>query len=51
MFIGILLILIGAMMLLSKFGIIEGDFGDYIVPVALVAMGASFIFRDKKDKK
>jgi len=50
MFIGMLFILIGLMMLFSKLGIIEGDFGDYIVPIALVALGASFIFKDKKEK-
>lgn len=50
MFIGLLFILIGIMLLLNKLGVVPGEFSDYIVPIALVALGASFIFKDKKEK-
>ncbi len=49
MFIGVLLILLGAVMILDKLGIIHGGVGDYFVPIAVIALGASMIFRDKKD--
>jgi len=48
MFIGILLLLIGALLLLDKLGIIYGDFWDYLWPVALIALGASMIFERRK---
>lgn len=50
MFLGVLILLMGVVMLLEQFGIIRGDFGDFIVPIALVALGASMIF-DKKKRK
>ncbi len=50
MFVGILLILMGIIMFLNHMGIIRGDFSDYLVPVILIALGGSFIFKDKKDK-
>lgn len=48
MFIGILLVLFGVVMLLDRLGIIHGSIGEFFVPIALVALGASFIFKDKK---
>ena len=49
MFIGVLILLMGIVMLLEQLGIIHGDFTDFIVPIALVALGASMIF-DKNKK-
>ncbi|UCG63026.1 MAG: hypothetical protein JSV52_07025 [Candidatus Zixiibacteriota bacterium] len=43
MLIGVFLLLIGALLLLDKVGVIHFDFGDYILPIALVALGVSFI--------
>ncbi|MBU0984193.1 MAG: hypothetical protein KKA42_10010 [candidate division Zixibacteria bacterium] len=48
MFFGILLLLIGVVMLLEKFHIIYGDVWDYIVPIALIALGASSIFKSRR---
>jgi len=36
MFVGILLLTLGALMLLDKMGIIYGSLWDYILPVALI---------------
>ncbi len=49
MFLGVMVLLMGVVMLMEQLGIIRGDFGDFIVPIALVALGASMIF-DKKKK-
>lgn len=49
MFVGILLILLGALMMLDKLGIIEGGVGDFFVPIAIIALGGSFLFKNKKD--
>jgi len=51
MFIGILLLLMGALMLLSRAGIINADFGEYILPVILIALGVSFMVKDKKERR
>lgn len=48
MFIGTLLLVIGALMLLEKLGIIYGSAWDYIIPVALIALGADFIINHRK---
>lgn len=50
MFVGVLLLLLGALMLLDKMGIITGDVWDYFWPVALVALGASMIFKDRRSR-
>ena len=47
MFVGILLVLFGVLMLLDRLGIIEGGIGDYFVPLVIIALGCSFIFRKK----
>ena len=47
-FLGILLLLIGSLMLLERFGIIYGDVWDYVFPLALIALGVSFVL--KKDR-
>lgn len=50
MFIGILLLLIGVLLILDKLGIFHISFGDYILPVALIALGLSFITEKRKNK-
>jgi hypothetical protein len=46
MFVGILLLVIGALMLLDTMGIIaHGSAWDYLVPAALIALGADFVFK------
>ncbi len=49
MFVGILLLLLGALMMLDQLGIIRGDAWDYIMPIALIALGGSMIFKDRKN--
>jgi len=51
MFIGFLIIIIGILMLLDHLGILAGDVWDYFVPMALIALGISMVFRDKHDKR
>jgi len=51
MFIGLLLLLMGVLMLLEKLDIIYGDAWDYFIPIAIIALGASFIFKDRKETK
>lgn len=48
MFVGMLLVLLGALMLLDQFNIIRGDVWDYFLPLALVALGLSMVFKHKK---
>ena len=45
MFIGILLLILGVLMFLDKLGIIYGSVWDYLIPVALIALGAECIFK------
>lgn len=47
MFFGLFLLLIGLMMLLEKFGLLKGDFWDYVWPALLVALGLAMIFKRK----
>jgi len=48
MFVGILLLLLGVLMLLEHLGIIYGDVWDYFLPIAIIALGASFIVKDRR---
>ena len=48
MFLGLLLILLGILMLLTRLEIIPGGVWDYFWPVLVIALGGSIIFRDKK---
>lgn len=48
MFIGILLLLLGVLMLLSKLDIIRGDFWAYFWPIALIALGISIVVKHTK---
>ena len=50
MFVGLFILLIGILMLLERMGIIQGSFGEYIVPIVLVAFGMSMIFNQKRSK-
>ncbi len=50
MFIGILLLILGALLLLEQLGIIETSAWGLIWPIALIALGASMVFRDTKKK-
>ena len=50
MFIGILLLILGVLLLLEQLGIIETSAWGLIWPIALIALGASMVFKHKKDK-
>jgi len=49
MFWGAVLIVAGALLLLSRAGIIPGSIWDYLLPIILIGIGANIIF--KKNKK
>ena len=48
MFVGSLLLLLGALMLLDQLGIITGDAWDYFWPVAVIALGVSLLYGARK---
>ena len=48
MFVGIVLIAIGVLMTLDLMGVIHGSFWDYLVPVALIALGVDFVFERRR---
>jgi hypothetical protein len=48
MFVGILLVAFGVLMLLKEMHIIYGSVWDYLLPVALIALGADFIFKNSR---
>ena len=50
MFIGIILVAMGVLLFLKEFGIIYGSVWDYIWPVALIALGADFIFKHTRNR-
>ncbi len=50
MFLGILLLLLGILMLLEEAGLISGDAWDYMLPVGLIALGVSMVFKDRKSR-
>ncbi len=45
MFVGILLLLVGALMLLERLDVISGSIADYLLPIAVIALGGSMVFR------
>jgi hypothetical protein len=45
MFIGILLLIMGALILLERMGVIPGGAWDYFWPVVVIALGLSMIFK------
>jgi len=48
MFIGILLILLGALMILGRLGIIYGSFWDFFWPAAVIALGVHLILKHQR---
>ncbi|UCE25556.1 MAG: hypothetical protein JSU74_05780 [Candidatus Zixiibacteriota bacterium] len=50
MLIGIFLLFIGVLMFLDELGVIHYRFGDYILPIALIAVGISIIAGQRKKK-
>ena len=50
MFIGILFVAFGVLLLLQELGIIYGSIWNYLWPIALIAMGVDFIFKDRRGK-
>ena len=50
MFVGSLLLILGVLMLLNKFGLIRGGVWDYFWPVAIIAVGVSMLFHSRKKR-
>jgi len=50
MFVGLLLLLMGALLLLSQMGIIRDGIWGYFWPAAIIAVGLSMIFKHNKHK-
>lgn len=48
MFWGFVLIAAGVLLLLSRAGIIPGTFWDYLLPIVLIGIGGSILFKRKK---
>jgi uncharacterized membrane protein HdeD (DUF308 family) len=49
MFVGILLLVMGVLLVLEKMHVImHGSVWDYLLPVALIALGIDFVFKHKK---
>ncbi len=48
MFLGIMLLLLGVLMLLSRMGVIQGTFWGFVWPVAIIALGLSLVFKHTK---
>ncbi len=48
MFWGIALVLVGILLLLDRAGMIDIDFGDFIIPVVLIAWGLKTILNNRK---
>jgi hypothetical protein len=48
-FLGVLLVLVGVLMLLERLGIIYGDVWEYVFPIALIALGVSFMVKKGKN--
>jgi hypothetical protein len=40
----------GVLMLLDHLGFLPGDVWDYFVPLALIALGISMVFRNRHEK-
>lgn len=45
MFVGIIILLIGALFLLKNLDIIQGSFWSWFIPIILIAIGLSMIFK------
>lgn len=51
MFIGICLIILGAILLLKRLGIIHGAIFDYLLPAVLIAFGVHMVTKQKATKQ
>lgn len=52
MFVGILLLVMGVLLVLEKMDVImHGSVWDYLLPVALIALGIDFVFKHRKESK
>lgn len=51
MFVGVMLLLMGGLMLLDRLGMLPGDAWDYFMPIAIIALGFSFIAGHRKHKQ
>jgi hypothetical protein len=51
MMIGIFLILFGALLLLDRMHLIDIRVGEYIVPILLIALGASMVVQKQKPSR
>ncbi|MCK4572884.1 MAG: hypothetical protein KAU36_00870 [candidate division Zixibacteria bacterium] len=50
MFMGFLFLLFGILLLLDRWHVIHFELGEYILPVALIALGISWLFNSKRNR-
>jgi hypothetical protein len=50
MFVGLIIVALGALMLLRQFGVI-GSVGEYLAPIAIILVGLEIAFGFGKKKK
>lgn len=51
MFIGLILLVLGLLLLLNQLGYIQGGIWNYFWPLALMALGISFIVEHRRKDK
>ncbi len=51
MFLGVLLLLVGALMIMERLDIIQGGVWDYLWPLAIIALGVDFIASARRKHK
>lgn len=51
MFFGIFFLLLGVLMLLSQLGIIYGDHSDWILSIALIALGLHLLTKERRQRR
>jgi hypothetical protein len=51
LFAGIVLIILGALLVLERLGIIYGDVWDIFWPTILIALGISMLWEDRRNKR
>ena len=47
MFVGVFVLALGVVFLLKNVGVIEGNVGEIIWPVLIIALGASLLFKKR----